>query len=213
MTTILLKPLEPVHMDNLRRWRNDEAVWQWCRQNDLISTNEQGRWFDAQDFDPDVKNYAIFSEIATHKDFIGVAGFSGIDYLNRRAEFSILIAPEFQGNGYGLGALRALIQHGFLNLGFNVIWGECFDGNPALKTFAMAGMKPDGRRRQFYYRKGRFIDAILVSITREEWDAARANDNQQPDPSAAALRVIPSPSAASKAPEDWADHVSTSPSC
>jgi hypothetical protein len=81
----------------------------------------------------------------------------------------LYIGPEHQGQGLGEAALQALCDHGFNVLNLNSIWGEAFDGNPAIKMFERVGFKPEGRRRQFYFREGRYIDAILFSLLRDEY--------------------------------------------
>lgn len=100
---------------------------------------------------------------------VGVCGLTSIDWINRRAEFSLYLGPEHQGQGLGEAALRALCAHGFNVLNLNCIWGEAFDGNPAIKMFERVGFKEEGRRRQFYYREGKYIDAVLFSLLRSEY--------------------------------------------
>lgn len=156
-------------MDMARMWRNDYKIWKWCRQNDLISDIDQQRWFEAQSKDPSIKMYKIMlandSKIVT----VGVCGLTSFDEHNRRAEFSIYIAPAFHGNGLGKLGMMVLLKHGFTNLGLNLIWGEVFDGNPALKMFEELGFVREGVRREFYFRDGKFIDAHLISIKASEW--------------------------------------------
>jgi RimJ/RimL family protein N-acetyltransferase len=100
---------------------------------------------------------------------VGVAGLTSIDRLARRAEFSLYIGPEHHGEGYGRKALIALFTKGFRDLGLNLIWGESFDGNPAIRLFESLGMIREGTRRDFYFKDGRFIDAHLFSIRSTEW--------------------------------------------
>lgn len=100
---------------------------------------------------------------------VGVCGFTSIDMTNRRAEFSLYTAPQFQGRGFGTQALRCLLTHGFGNLGLHVVWGEVFDGNPALEKFLSVGFQKEGIRRDFYFRDGKFIDAHLISMRSDEW--------------------------------------------
>lgn len=100
---------------------------------------------------------------------VGVCGFTSIDYINRRAEFSLYIAPAYQGNDLGRGALRCLLKHGFKNLGFHLVWGEVFEENPALQMFEELGFRRDGVRRDFYFRNGKFIDAHIISMKASEW--------------------------------------------
>lgn len=168
-----LAPLDSSDMYYVRSWRNDYRIWKWCRQNDFISDADQMRWFEAQAKDPTIKMYKIVIAFTKEgKDEIlpvGVCGLTSIDQTNRRAEFSLYIAPAFQGKDFGQKALECLLTHGFKNLGLNVIWGEVFDGNPALKLFESIGFKHEGIRRDFYFRDGKFIDAHLISIKACEW--------------------------------------------
>lgn len=182
---VFLAPLDSTDMGLVRTWRNDHKIWKWCRQHDLVSDAEQVRWFNRQSEDQTIKMYKVMIETVTQeKDKepetkvhpVGVCGLTSIDLVNRRAEFSLYLAPDLHGKGLGKIALKALLLHGFTNLGLNSIWGECFQGNPAAKMFEKLGFQCDGIRRQFYFRDGRFIDAHLYSITAEEFYAACAND-------------------------------------
>lgn len=137
----------------------------WCRQNDLISDVDQAGWYDRQSRDPMIKMYAVLDS----DTLIGVAGFTSIDRVNSHAEFSLYIAPDKHTQGYGRKALKTLLSHGFYNLGLNVIWGECLEGNRALNLFTELGMKQEGTRRKFYFKDGRLWDAHLISMTFEEW--------------------------------------------
>jgi ribosomal-protein-serine acetyltransferase len=147
-----------------RRWRNEPEIMNWCRQSDVISDKAQERWFLNQEQDPSVKMYAIEADC-----FVGVCGFTSIDRISRRAEFSLYIAPEHQRRGLARKALKTLFTHGFINQNLNLIWGESFDQNPAISLFLELGMKQEGTRRDFYFKNGKFIDAHLFSMLYDEW--------------------------------------------
>jgi RimJ/RimL family protein N-acetyltransferase len=100
---------------------------------------------------------------------LGVCGLTSIDLYNRHAEFSLYIAPQLQGDGLGTRALKTLLAYGFKTLGLNSIWGETFQGNHALKMFEQMGFKIEGSRRDFYFRDGKYIDAVLVSMQASEF--------------------------------------------
>jgi RimJ/RimL family protein N-acetyltransferase len=163
---VSLNPLDSQYEDLARSWRNDPRIFRWCRQDDLISDYAQSRWFESQSKDPTIKMYAI--DHPQH-GFCGVCGLTSIDRLARRAEFSLYIAPHFHGKGFGEQALKTLFTHAFFNLGFNLIWGECLEGNRAIRTFDKIGMKREGIRQQFYFKDGRLWDAHLVSMTFDQW--------------------------------------------
>ncbi len=150
----------------LRKWRNHPDVMSWCRQRDMLEMQTHADWLATQAADPSVQMYCVN---APKNGTVGVCGLTDLDPWNRRAEFSLYIGPEFQKNGYGRMALKSLLQHGFNTYGLNVIWGESFDGNPAIKMFEELGMIREGTRRQFYFKNGKWLDAHLYSITAEEW--------------------------------------------
>ena len=164
---ISLGPLDSYHQEKIRAWRNDERVWKWCRQYDVIDDRSQEAWFKRQSEDSSIKMWAVMNG----DDMVGVAGLTSIDWVNRRAEFSLYIDPQVHRKGFGAMALRTLLRHGFYNLGLNSIWGETFQDNPAVHMFERVGLKKEGTRRDFYFRAGRFIDCYLYSMLRSEFDA------------------------------------------
>lgn len=165
---VKLDTLNPENLDQYRTWRNHPAIRDWCGQWDLITPAGQVRWFERVDSDPCARMYEIIFNGST----VGICGLSSIDLIARRAEFSIYIAPEFQGARLGEKALRTLVEHGFLNLGLYSIWGETFEGNHAAKIFEKVGFQKEGTRRACYFKHGRFLDAHLYSILADEWVAA-----------------------------------------
>lgn len=183
-----LAPLDSTEVEKIRAWRNNYAVWRWCRQSDVISDVEQQAWFERQSKDPTVKMYAVQTRVEGKRETVGVCGLTSIDWLNRRAEFSLYTAPEHHRKGFGREALKLLLLHGFANLGLEQIWGETFEGNHAAKMFEAIGFKKDGTRRRFYFKDGAFHDAHLYSILRDEWQTTLQSSSASSSPS------LPSPS-------------------
>lgn len=149
-------------------WRNDPMIRKWTRQNDELSVESHEAWFKSLDGNPTIRTYAVAGE----KDakIVGVCGLTSIDWMNRRAEFSLYIDPIRHHRGFGQSALKTLLHHAFETLNLNCVWGESFDGNPAQKMFEKVGMTKEGTRRAFYYREGKYVGASLWSILRSDWD-------------------------------------------
>lgn len=161
---VRLDTINDYDLNEMRAWRNDKRIWKWCRQPDLIPWRDHKAWFDGNT----EKMYAI--RLCRATEIIGICGLTSIDTIARRAEFSLYIGPEHWRKGYARKALKTLFRHGFDNLNLNLIWGETFDGNPAYDLFISLGMKPEGLRREFYFKDGKYIDAHLLSIKRDECD-------------------------------------------
>lgn len=161
--------------DKFFHWRNDYDIWKWCRQRGPLSYSQHCAYWLSVDNCDDKRFFSVVASesslgaMPTKVETVGCAGLTSIDHVNATAEFSLYIGPEHQGRGYAKRALKTLFDYGFGYLNLNSIWGETYDGNPALGLFLDIGMKQDGTRRGFYYRDGAYIDAHLVSALRSEW--------------------------------------------
>ena len=152
--------------------RNNPDVRRWCRQHSLINEVQQRDWFLWQAKDPNTRMFEIVVRDQNTSPFIpvGICGLTSIDWVHRRAEFSCYVFPDHRLNGYCKEALILLFNHGFRELNLHSIWGETFQDNPAYHLFVdVLGMKPEGTRREFYYKNGKYIDCHLLSILRSEW--------------------------------------------
>jgi RimJ/RimL family protein N-acetyltransferase len=148
-------------------WRNERAIYKWCRQYEPLPPSTHEAWLKSLESAKDIKMYAVKPTNGSHA--IGVCGLTSIDLINRHAEFSLYLGPESHGKGLGEPALKTLCAHGFNALGLCHIFGETFDGNPAAQTFEKVGFKKEGTRRSFYFRDGKFIDAHLYSVLAYEF--------------------------------------------
>lgn len=165
------------------QWRNDPAIWKWCRQNSLLTKNDQYEWEHKIENDPKIKMFGIMKKeycpdglptgFITYD--VGVCGFTSIDRTNQSAEFSLYIAPQFQRKGFAKDALFILLQHGFQDLNLNRVWGESFDGNPAQTLFKKLGMHLEGTLKEAYFRSGQFIHSHIWAITRKEFCELHSN--------------------------------------
>jgi len=152
-----------------RAWRNRREVWRWCRQKTLISEFDQYDWHNKIHEDPTIKMFGVYLQGKEANCHIGVCGFTSINKDNQSAEFSLYIAPEFQGRGYGRKALELLLMHGFIDWGFRRIWGEVFEGNPAMEMFEKIGFIHEGTLRSSYWKAGGWIDSHLIALLDIEW--------------------------------------------
>ena len=165
--------------EQARDWRNDFRIRRWCRQEGLISKAQHNDWLERIHNDPSIimmgiEKYQSGRIIGEPKDIkysnpIGVCGLTSIDRKNGKAEFSLYIEPDSRHKGYATKALSLLLKFGFENLRLNRIWGEVFEGNPAMQIFERLGFKEEGRQRQTYWKGGRFIDTYIISILQEDY--------------------------------------------
>ena len=160
-----------------RNWRNDPRIRKWCRQFTDISEHAHQVWLDRIERDPTIRMFAIRQvQREGNEQYagdVGVCGLTSINQLNQSAEFSLYIAPEYQKHSHGVRALHLLCEHGFLDLNLNRIWGEVFEGNPAIKIFESLGFQKEGTLRESYFREGKFINSHIISVLRGKFLSER----------------------------------------
>lgn len=149
-----------------REWRNNPAIWKWCRQNTLISETAQHEWWEKIHTDPTLLMFGIKAS----DQFVGVCGLTSIDRINQKAELSLYIAQNFQGRGYELSAMLLLLNHGFNDQNLNKIWVEIFDGNPSHEMYWANGFETEGILKDAYFREGKFIKAHLLAMHRSRFN-------------------------------------------
>lgn len=158
----LTKEISPKQFE----WRNNPLITSWTRQNGLISQADQERWIKRISEDQSIEMFGIVNGA---KENVGTCGLTSINPIHRTAEFSLLIGPEYQKRGYGEHALKALLDYGFKKRNLHCIWGETFEGNPALKLFLKLGMRIEGAPRERYFKNGRYVGTTIVSMLESEW--------------------------------------------
>lgn len=106
---------------------------------------------------------------------LGHVGLYGIDHRVRKAEFAIMLGDRsVWGRGIGKSVSAWVLDHGFLQLNLNRIELDVLATNPrAQALYAALGFQVEGTRRAAQYKDGEFIDVLLMSLLRSEWDARR----------------------------------------
>jgi RimJ/RimL family protein N-acetyltransferase len=89
-----------------------------------------------------------------------------------RAEVGIFMLPAYVGRGLGTDAMNALVDFGFGELALERI--GLFvdpDNERAIASYVKCGFTREGVFRAFRRHRGRITDAVVMSITRPEWEA------------------------------------------
>lgn len=107
---------------------------------------------------------------------VGVCGLYLIQWICRRGEFRILIGNDaFFGKGLGSEAASLVVSYGFDMLNLETIYlGVNTENKRAIRSYEKAGFQTEGIRRRLIYRNGRYYDAMMMSILREEYQAGKA---------------------------------------
>jgi len=170
--TVYLTSLDPEDAETVREWINDPEVREWMLAGHVpISKAKEREFFEQAHVTTDAYHFEI--RRLDDRRLIGICGLQRVDMLHRHAEFGIFIGDiGSQGKGFGADAIRTLIGFAFGTLGLHTVQISYLEGNErAAKLYPKLGFKDAGRLREYYYIRGEFRDAVLLDMTREEYDA------------------------------------------
>ena len=109
---------------------------------------------------------------------IGQISLHDIDHLHRRGYFGILIGEaEHHNKGYGAEAVRLIIDYGFKQLNLNnIMLSVRADNYGGIACYKKVGFKEAGRRREWYFKDGKYVDEIFMDMLAREFEEKYGND-------------------------------------
>jgi RimJ/RimL family protein N-acetyltransferase len=91
------------------------------------------------------------------------------------AEIGFTVAREYQAQGFGTEAIKALLAYLFSNLHTRRIIAFCDAENVAAhKLLSRAQFRQEATLRQSYFRDGRHTDEVQFALLKHEWQPAAA---------------------------------------
>lgn len=174
---IRFRAIERDDLPNFVKWINDPDVKQGIGIYLPFSMADEQEWFDKEQKRPAAEhNLAIeVKELTPHGEetwkLIGTCGFFSYDQRNASAEFGIMLGEKSYWNkGYGTESVRLLVKHGFQTINLHRIYLRVLENNPrAIRAYEKAGFTHEGRQRQADFRHGRYIDLLVMSMLRSEF--------------------------------------------
>ncbi len=169
---IRLRHVEREDLPRFVDWLNDPEVRQGLAMHLPISQVEEEQWFEnILKRDNDERPLVIEVKGQDGWTMIGNSGFFNIDWRNRCAELGIFIGNKtFWNQGYGTETMGLLLHHGFTTLNLHRIFLRVYEENPrAVRAYEKAGFVREGCMRQAEFRDGKYLDVLLMSVLRPEW--------------------------------------------
>lgn len=156
---------------NYYKWFGDQEVNKY-NSHGLFpqSQKELDNFFDRCENDKSLLSFMIIEKES--KNHIGMISLQRIDYINRSAEFAVVIGEkDCWSKGYTTEACQKLFYHGFMKIGLNRIWsGTSVLNTGMVKVFEKLGMRQEGVFRQGQFLDGYFRDGVSYGILRNEYD-------------------------------------------
>lgn len=173
---IRLRACERSDLQQFTAWLNDPEVRQGLAHYRPFSMVEEERWFEKMLERPaDEHPMAIEVQDEGNWRAIGDCGLMLFDWRIRMAEAGIFIGEKrLWDHGYGSEAMVLLVRHGFETLNLNRISLRVYETNlRAIRSYEKVGFIHEGRLRQAEYQDGHYLDVLLMSVLRSDWQGSK----------------------------------------
>ena len=167
---VLLRAIERNDLPLLQKWANDlEIQFQLGGWHFPTNQEDQMTWFNSLNVNSLHQRFAVEVE---ENGLIGTANLVEIDWKNKHAFHGMMLGDKSKhGKGYGVDTVMAIMRYAFDELGLERLDGSMIEYNTAsLKMYLdKCGWIEEGRQRNWYYRKGKFWDRIIVGVTKVDY--------------------------------------------
>jgi len=119
----------------------------------------------------ELQGYRFAVVLLDADELIGHISLHDIDHLNRHAFLGIFIGDEERRNkGYGAEAVRLALEYGFKTLNLhNTMLSVHADNHAAIACYKKAGFREAGRRREWIFKNGEYVDLLYMDILAKEF--------------------------------------------
>ena len=102
---------------------------------------------------------------------LGHISLHDIDHLTRHAFIGIFIGDgEYRNKGYGTEAVKLVLDYGFKTMNLhNIMLSVHADNGAAIACYKKVGFKEAGRRRDWMFKNGKYIDTMYLDILDHEF--------------------------------------------
>ena len=167
---VLLRAIEEEDLTTLQKWANEpEICYMLGSWHFPTSMQDQREWLSKLSVNSLNQRFAIN---APDLRLIGTANLVDINWKDRNAFHGMLLGDkDIRGKGYGIDTIMAIMRYAFEELGLQRLDGSMIDYNkPSIGVYTKkCGWKEEGKQRNWYFRKNRYWDKILVGITRQDY--------------------------------------------
>ncbi len=163
-----LRSIQKSDSNFILEWRNSERIRSFSYNDQIIEVKEHRKWFES------VKNSKYRKVLIFEADDepLGLVQFFDIDLPNRRCKWGFYLGSDNLPKGTGSEMGKLALAYAFDHLGVERIDGEAISHNQgSIKFHQKMGFAQEGIIEKQIYRDERWLDIILFSITRKQWEA------------------------------------------
>ena len=163
-----LRVLEKEDLAFIHKLNNNKDIMSFWFEESYQSMAGLQEAFDKQVHSKHERNFIL----EKHGEKLGLVQLVYIDYIHRKAEFTIMIDPEHQGHGYASIATRLAIDYAFCVLNLHKLYLFVDEVNEkASHIYKKVGFQVEATLKDEFFVNGKYHNAVIMSMFQRDYVA------------------------------------------
>ena len=161
-----LRPMEREDLKFVHQLDNNANVMRYWFEEPFVTFAELSLLYDSHVHDQTERRFIVESV----GEKAGLVELVEIDQVHRRAEFQIIIAPEFQGRGLASRATRMALDYGFgvLNL-YKIYLIVDKENKRAMQIYTRLGFQIEGELIHEFFINGEYRNVTRMCLFQHQY--------------------------------------------
>ena len=174
--SIRLRPLEREDLPFIHQLDNNASVMRYWFEEPYEAYVELTDLYDKHIHDQSERRFIVEHD----KTKVGLVELVEIDYIHRRAEFQIIIAPAHQGLGYAARAVSLVMDYAFtvLNL-YKLYLIVDTENKKAIHVYAKLGFEIEGELKHEFFSNGEYRNSLRMCRFQNDYLAEKREQAAQ----------------------------------
>jgi diamine N-acetyltransferase len=169
-TRLTLRPLERHDLRFVHEVNNNAKIMRYWFEEPYETFSELSQLYDQHVHDQRERRFVA---IDNEGETVGLVELIELDYIHRRGEFQIIIAPQKQGRGYAGVATRLAIDYAFSVLNLRKIYLIVDKTNAAaIHVYEKCGFRHEAELIEEFFGNGKYHNALRMCLFQQEFFAA-----------------------------------------
>lgn len=165
-----LRPLEREDLAFIHQLDNNASVMRYWFEEPYEAFVELSDLYDKHIHDQSERRFIVEND----SEKVGLVELVEIDYVHRRSEFQIIIAPNHQGHGYAGRAARLAMDYAFSVLNLYKLYLIVDKENvKAIHIYNKLGFHTEGELIDEFFVNGRYHTAIRMCVFQHQYFAMK----------------------------------------
>ncbi|WP_322015649.1 spermidine N1-acetyltransferase [Paraburkholderia sp. J12] len=164
---LTLRPLERQDLKFVHELNNDAKIMRYWFEEPYETFTELSQLYDRHVHDQRERRFVA---VDSADELVGLVELIELDYIHRRGEFQIIIAPHAQGRGYATSATQLAIDYAFAVLNLRKLYLIVDTTNvAAIHVYEKCGFQHEAELIEEFFGNGKYHNALRMCLFQRDF--------------------------------------------